>query len=70
MGDAIAETLHAREHRLFGGKLDKSRLNWCEKIAVGGAHANEGDYRDWSAIREWAATIAQQLRRAPSGAGR
>jgi menaquinone-dependent protoporphyrinogen oxidase len=65
-GDAIAESLHAREHRLFGGKLDMSKLNWCEKVAVRCAHANEGDYRDWSAIDEWAATIAQQLRRAPA----
>jgi menaquinone-dependent protoporphyrinogen oxidase len=66
-GDAIAETLHAREHRLFGGKLDKSQLNWCEKVAVRAAHAHEGDYRDWAAIDEWAATIAHELRRTPAG---
>lgn len=66
-GDAIAETLHAREHRLFGGKLDKNELNWCEKTAVRCAHAHEGDYRDWAAIDERAATIAQELRRTPAG---
>lgn len=66
-GDAIAETLHAREHMLFGGKLDKSKLNWCEKIAVRAAHAHEGDYRDWAAVDDWTATIAQELRRTPAG---
>ena len=60
-GDALAETVHAREHKLFAGKLDKSKLNWCEKIAVRAAHASEGDYRDWQAIDEWAAAIAREL---------
>jgi menaquinone-dependent protoporphyrinogen oxidase len=60
-GDALAETVHAREHKIFAGKLDKSTLNWCEKIAVRCAHASEGDYRDWQAIDEWAGTIAQEL---------
>jgi menaquinone-dependent protoporphyrinogen oxidase len=61
-GDAIAKTLHAREHRLFGGKLDTGELNWCEKVAVRLAHAHDGDYRDWTAIDEWTAAIAQELR--------
>lgn len=65
-GEAVAKKLHAREHRLFGGKLDKSKLNWCEKIAVRGAHASEGDHRDWAAIDEWTASIAQELRRNPA----
>ena len=60
-GDALAETVHAREHKLFAGKLDKSKLNWCEKIAVRCAHAREGDYRNWPAIDEWAAAIAREL---------
>jgi menaquinone-dependent protoporphyrinogen oxidase len=60
-GDTLAETVHAREHKLFAGKLDKSKLNWCEKIAVRCAHAREGDYRDWHAIDEWAAAIAGEL---------
>jgi menaquinone-dependent protoporphyrinogen oxidase len=69
-GNAIAEALDAREHRLFGGKLDKSKLNWCEKVAVRCAHAHDGDYRDWTAIDDWAATIARELRRTPIGSAR
>ena len=60
-GDLLAEKVHAREHKVFAGKLDKSRLNWCERIAVRCAHAREGDYRDWQAIDDWAATIAHGL---------
>jgi menaquinone-dependent protoporphyrinogen oxidase len=60
-GDALAETVHAREHKVFAGKLDESKLNWCERIAVGCAHAREGDYRDWQAIDERAAAIGREL---------
>jgi menaquinone-dependent protoporphyrinogen oxidase len=60
-GDLLAESVHAREHKVFAGKLDKSELNWCEKIAVRCAHAREGDYRNWQAIDNWAATIAREL---------
>jgi menaquinone-dependent protoporphyrinogen oxidase len=60
-GDALAETVHAREHKAFAGKLDESKLNWCERVAVRCAHAREGDYRDWQAIDEWAAAIGREL---------
>jgi menaquinone-dependent protoporphyrinogen oxidase len=65
-GNTLAETVHAREHKLFAGKLDKSKLNWCEKIAVRCAHAREGDYRDWEAVDQWAATIASELHQTPA----
>ena len=66
-GDALAETVHAREHKLFAGKLDTTKLNWCEKIAVRCVHAREGDYRDWQAIDEWAVAIARELQRSCVG---
>lgn len=61
----LVERTHAREHRLFGGKLDKSKLGLIEKAAVRGAHATEGDYRDWQAVDEWAVAIARQLNAGP-----
>lgn len=61
-GDALAETVHAREHKIFSGKVDRSKLNWCEKVAVRWAHARDGDYRDWQAVDEWAAAIGRELR--------
>jgi hypothetical protein len=33
-----------------------------ERIAVRGAHASEGDHRDWQAIDEWAAAIATDVK--------
>ena len=61
VGDLLAERVHAREHKVFAGKIDKSQLNWCEKIAVRATHAREGDYRDWQAVDDWAASIAREL---------
>ena len=60
-GDALAETVHAREHKVFAGKLDERELNLCERIAVRCAHAHEGDYRDWQAIDEWAAAVGREV---------
>jgi menaquinone-dependent protoporphyrinogen oxidase len=57
----LVERTHAREHKLFAGKLDMSELGFMEKAAVRGAHATEGDYRDWQAVDEWAGAIAQEL---------
>jgi menaquinone-dependent protoporphyrinogen oxidase len=62
-GDTLRDTVHAREHKLFAGQLDKSKLSFAEKAAVRAAHAREGDYRDWDEINGWATEIAAQLRR-------
>ncbi len=62
-GLRVLELTHAREHRLFAGKLDKSDLGLLEKTAVRAAHATEGDFRDWAEIERWAAGIASELRR-------
>jgi menaquinone-dependent protoporphyrinogen oxidase len=41
-GRHALETAHAREHKLFAGKLDKSKLGLLEKAAVGAARASGG----------------------------
>jgi menaquinone-dependent protoporphyrinogen oxidase len=60
-GKLVAST-HAREHKLFAGKLDSSRLRFTEKLPVKMAGGREGDWRDWDAVDTWAATIADHLR--------
>ena len=65
LADRLVETTHAREHKLFAGKLDKSKLGLLERAAVRGAHASEGDHRDWQAIDDWAALIAHELQQNP-----
>lgn len=61
LAERLVETTHARDHRLFAGKLDTRKLGLLEKAAVRGAHAPEGDHRDWQTIDEWAAAIAHEL---------
>jgi menaquinone-dependent protoporphyrinogen oxidase len=59
--ESLVGTTHARDHKVFGGKLEKSNLNWCERVAVRCAHASDGDHRDRAAVHEWAAEIAREL---------
>jgi menaquinone-dependent protoporphyrinogen oxidase len=67
--ERLVETTQARELKLFAGKLDMSKLGLAEKASVRMAHASEGDYRDWLAIDDWAAAIAQQLQQGRVGTG-
>jgi menaquinone-dependent protoporphyrinogen oxidase len=60
--ERLVEATHAREHRLFAGKLDTSNLGLLERAAVRAAHASEGDHCDWDEIDHWAEEIAGQLR--------
>lgn len=61
LAEKLVEKTGAREHKLFPGKVDMNKLGLLEKTAVRGAHATEGDYRDWREIDQWAAGIARQL---------
>lgn len=51
----------AREHRLFGGRLDRRALGFGERAIARAVRAPEGDFRDWAAITGWADSIAQAL---------
>jgi menaquinone-dependent protoporphyrinogen oxidase len=61
LAERLLETTHAREHKLFGGKLDNSTLGPVERLPVKMARGREGDWRDWAAVDEWAAAIAHEL---------
>jgi menaquinone-dependent protoporphyrinogen oxidase len=65
----LVEMTGAREHRLFRGRLDMSRLGVVQRIVARAVHAGQGDYRDWDAIQSWATEIADALNEAPT-AGR
>jgi menaquinone-dependent protoporphyrinogen oxidase len=60
-GTRLLAELGAREHRVLAGRLDRSGLNIVERSIVGVVKAPDGDYRDWDAIRAWAAAIAAAL---------
>jgi menaquinone-dependent protoporphyrinogen oxidase len=55
------QTLSFREHRLFFGALDHNQLSFAERMVAKAVRAPEGDFRDWKAIEDWAATIAREL---------
>lgn len=51
----------AREHRVFPGRLDENELDAPEREVVESLGASGGDYRDWAAVRVWAARLAEVL---------
>jgi menaquinone-dependent protoporphyrinogen oxidase len=60
LGDLVTKT-GAREHRVFAGKLDKSRMTFADRAIVTAVRSPEGDFRDWEEIAEWADEIAAAL---------
>lgn len=61
VADLIKAT-RAREHHLFGGKLDKHELGLAERALAGALRVPGGDYREWDAVAAWATAIARTLR--------
>lgn len=59
--DELMKAAGARSHQIFVGKLDKRDLGLGERLMVRMVGAPEGDFRDWSAIREWTREIAKTL---------
>jgi menaquinone-dependent protoporphyrinogen oxidase len=58
---AMLEQSGAREHRLFGGRLDRRRLGLAEKAMARMVGAADGDHRPWGEIEAWAEEIARTL---------
>lgn len=50
-----------REHRVFGGRLEKRRLGFADRAIVTALRAPEGDFRPWPEIEAWARAIAAEL---------
>ncbi|KAA1395546.1 flavodoxin domain-containing protein [Aeromicrobium ginsengisoli] len=67
--NAMVTSGQAIEHKVFGGRLDTSRLNWIERAAATAVHALPGDHRDWDQVDEWARHIAEQLGVVPARPG-
>jgi menaquinone-dependent protoporphyrinogen oxidase len=58
----IVAATEAREHRVFAGKLVRKRLGFADKAIAVALRVPDGDFRDWTEIRRWAAGIADALR--------
>jgi menaquinone-dependent protoporphyrinogen oxidase len=57
----ILAATRAREHRVFAGKLVRKQLSFGDKAIAVALRVPEGDFRDWAAIKGWAAEIAAAL---------
>lgn len=57
----LQEALSPREHRVFFGALDRSKLGFAERMMVKAVKAPDGDFRDWDALGAWADEIAGSL---------
>ena len=53
--------LHARGHRSFPGRLDNGGLGLAERAAVALLQAEQGDFRVWPDVADWAHSIASEL---------
>ncbi len=43
---------------LFAGEMDYSKLPWLDRTIAKSVGSYEGDWRNWEAIRSWAASLA------------
>ena len=68
VADLVALT-DARDHRVFAGKLVRRQLSFPERAIVAALRVPEGDFRDWTEIRRWAAGIAEALQPRPRQPG-
>ena len=60
VADIVAVT-HARDHRVFAGKIDRNNLSFPERALLMAFRGLEGDFRDWDEIKAWAGEIADAL---------
>lgn len=60
---AIADRIRPRDMAIFHGALDSKKLSLPDRLMIKGVKAPVGDFRDWDAIRSWAAGIADALKK-------
>lgn len=60
---AVARRVGAREVRCFGGRLQRAELGLAERALVAMIDAEQGDFRDFDDVEDWAAGIARELSR-------
>ena len=66
----VRAALNPREHRVFAGALDTSKLSLPERIVISAVSKQSkqdlgGDFRDWKEIDAWADGIATALVKTP-----
>ncbi len=59
---SLVTRLNARGHRSFAGRLDRGGLALAERAVVALVQAEDGDFRSWPDVQDWALQVAQELR--------
>lgn len=59
--DRLARMVDARDHEVFAGRIDRSRLGFGERALVRALKVPEGDYRDWEHVRRWSGAVVTEL---------
>jgi menaquinone-dependent protoporphyrinogen oxidase len=57
----LADQVQPRDVALFHGSADVDKMSFIEKWMIKNVKSPTGDFRDWEAIRAWAAAIADEL---------
>ena len=57
----VADRIAPRDIAVFHGSIDPAKLGIIEKQMIKMVKAPAGDFRDWDAIRAWAAGVASEL---------
>jgi menaquinone-dependent protoporphyrinogen oxidase len=57
----LVTLLEPRGHEVFPGALERSSLGFGERAIVAMVKAPYGDFRDWTAITEWARQVGREL---------
>lgn len=60
----LRDATKPRDHRVFYGALDRSKLSIGERVVISAVKASDGDFRDWNEIEKWAEGIARELKTA------
>jgi menaquinone-dependent protoporphyrinogen oxidase len=59
--EEILQLSRAREHCVFPGRLDRTRLDFVERALTAALHAPEGDFWDRGAARAWGVGIGRTM---------
>ena len=59
--DPVRVIVEPLEIGLFAGKLDASKLPFLERMLVKAMRSEQGDWRNWEAVHEWAGKVRDLL---------
>lgn len=68
--EPVREVVTPVDVGLFAGAMDYGQFSFPMRLMMKAIKAPEGDFRDWAAIREWAADLGQALSVRSGAAGK